>query len=463
MQNDENRKEGNNVSVLKHGDTDMTEGSILRHLILFALPLLVGNLFQQLYNTVDSIVVGNYVSKQALAAVGCTTPVINTLIGVFTGLATGAGVVISQHFGAKDKEKLFDAVQTTMALTGFMCVLLTVVGVCLTPAMLRLMSTPEDVFAEAVEYLRIYFWGVSGLLLYNIGAGILRAVGDSTHPLYYLIFSAASNTVLDVLFVKYFRWGIAGAAYATIGAQFMSAILVMSMLIRTRAPYRVDIAHPRCSRSMLRRICSIGFPSSVQLGVTAFGNIFTMSYMNRFGSDYVAGWTACSKVDSFANLPMSVIFMALVTFVGQNLGAGKYKRVKTGPYYALLMGFVIILAVLVPLMLFAPQISTLFSKDPEVIRYSAYFLRLISPFYFFFAINQVFSGTLRGAGNSTAAMIIALSSFVAFRQLYLYIASRYFCSVLSIAIAYPLGWIVCSVIITIYYYCSGWMDRFVRE
>lgn len=450
------------MSVLKQGDTDMTVGSIARHLLVFSLPLLIGNVFQQLYNTVDSIVVGNYVSKQALAAVGCTTPVINTLIGVFSGLASGAGVVISQHYGSKDEDKLYDAVQTTIALTLIMCVLLTVLGVWLTPQMLRLMATPEDVFSEAAEYLRIYFWGVSGLLLYNIGSGILRAVGDSTRPLYFLIFSAGSNTIMDVVFVKYFRWGIAGAAYATIAAQFMSALLVMALLSRSSAPYRVDIAHPRLTPRTLQRICAIGLPSSVQMGVTAFANIFTLSYINRFDSSCVAGWTVCSKVDSFAMLPMSAVSMALTTFVGQNLGAGNYKRMKSGPNFALIMGFVIMAAVLTPIMIFASQIASLFNKDPEVVSFGSFFLRLVSPFYLFQSVVQVYSGALRGAENSRAAMFIMLGSFVLFRQIYLFLAYRFIGTVTAIGLGYPLGWVVCSVIFVIYYYRSGWMDRIVK-
>ena len=230
------------ASVLKRRDTDMTEGSIPRLLIYFALPLMIGNVFQQLYNTVDSIVVGNYVSKQALAAVGCTGPVINALFGLFGGLAAGAGVVISQFYGAHDKEKLHKTVQTTIAMSLVMCVVLTALGVWLTPMMLELMSTPEDVMADATEYLRIYFWGISGVIMYYIGAGILRAVGDSTRPLYFLIFSALTNTVLDVVFVKYFSMGIAGAAIATVIAQVLSAVLVMLLLIRCKADYRIDCA-----------------------------------------------------------------------------------------------------------------------------------------------------------------------------------------------------------------------------
>lgn len=248
------------ASVLKRRDTDMTEGSIPRLLIYFALPLMIGNVFQQLYNTVDSIVVGNYVSKQALAAVGCTGPVINALFGLFGGLAAGAGVVISQFYGAHDKEKLHKTVQTTIAMSLVMCVVLTALGVWLTPMMLELMSTPEDVMADATEYLRIYFWGISGVIMYYIGAGILRAVGDSTRPLYFLIFSALTNTVLDVVFVKYFSMGIAGAAIATVIAQVLSAVLVMLLLIRCKADYRIDCRDLHITRSILSKICAIGIP-----------------------------------------------------------------------------------------------------------------------------------------------------------------------------------------------------------
>ena len=344
------------ASVLKRRDTDMTEGSIPRLLIYFALPLMIGNVFQQLYNTVDSIVVGNYVSKQALAAVGCTGPVINALFGLFGGLAAGAGVVISQFYGAHDKEKLHKTVQTTIAMSLVMCVVLTALGVWLTPMMLELMSTPEDVMADATEYLRIYFWGISGVIMYYIGAGILRAVGDSTRPLYFLIFSALTNTVLDVVFVKYFSMGIAGAAIATVIAQVLSAVLVMLLLIRCKADYRIDCRDLHITRSILSKICAIGIPSALQLAITAFSNMFVQSYINRFESSCMAGWTACSKVDSFALLPMMSLSVAITTFVGQNLGAGNYERARSGAKSGLVIGLIIMAVVLVPLYIFAPQI-----------------------------------------------------------------------------------------------------------
>lgn len=448
------------ASVLKRRDTDMTEGSIPRLLIHFALPLLIGNIFQQLYNTVDSIVVGNYVNKQALAAVGCTGPIINTLIGLFAGLAAGAGVVISQYYGAKDREKLHSAVQTTITLTLIMCVALTVLGVALTPYMLKMMDTPDDVFVEAVEYLRIYFMGVSGLLLYNIGSGILRAVGDSTHPLYFLIFSALTNTVLDVLFVKFFHMGIAGAAIATVIAQCISALLVISMLIRSSADYRIDLRALQLRGSILRKVCAIGIPSALQLAVTAFSNIFVQSYINHFESSCMAGWAAYNKIDAFALLPMMSLSMAVTTFMGQNLGAGKLARAKKGPLVCLGISMIINVLILIPLILLAPQLVSLFNQEEEVLRFGTLFIRMISPFYLLCAINQILSGALRGAGDTKTSMFIMLGCFVVFRQIYLFIVYRLGGGIIPIALGYPAGWILCSSILLIYYLRGTWIKKF---
>ena len=435
----------------------MTEGSIPRLLITFALPLMVGNVFQQLYNPVDSSIVGNFVSKQALAAVGCTGPIINTLIGVFAGLSGGAGVVISQFYGAKDRERLRRAVQTTVVLTAIMCVLLTAAGVLMAPLLLRLMDTPADVMGAASEYLRIYFWGISGMLLYNIGAGILRAVGDSTHPLYFLIFSATTNTVLDYLFVKVFSFGIAGAAIATIVSQALSAVLVMGMLVRSKEDYRVDLKALHLDGAVLKRICEIGIPSSLQMGVTAVSNVFVQSYINRFESSCMAGWAAYNKLDAFAMLPLMGFSMAVTTFVGQNYGAGKLDRARSGPLHALWIGTLIMVAILTPMMLFAPTLVRLFNQEAEVIAFGTLFIRLISPFYLLCTINQIYSGALRGVGDTKATMIIMLFSFVFFRQLYLFTAYRLGGGIVPIALGYPAGWIMCSTVILIYYY------RFARQ
>lgn len=443
------------AASLRRRDTNMTDGSIVKLLISFSIPLLIGNIFQQLYNTVDSIIVGNYVSRQALAAVGCTGPIINALIGLFGGLSGGAGVVISQFYGAKDEEKLHASVQTTIGLTLILCLVITAMGVTLTPAMLRMMDTPADVFPEAAEYLRIYFWGVSGLLLYNIGAGILRAVGDSTRPLYFLIFSAVMNTILDIVLVRYLSMGIAGAAAATIVSQGLSAIMVMLLLSRAKTAYRVELTKIKITGSILRKICEIGIPSALQLAITAFSNIFVQSYINRFESACMAGWTAYNKIDSFVMLPMMSLSIAISTFVGQNLGAGKLDRAHKAPKYGLVMGLSFTVCMLVPLVVYAPWLTRLFNGEEEVVRFGTMFMRMVSPFYLAFAINQVYLGALRGAGDTKSSMYITLGSFVLFRQLYLFIAYRLSGGIRAIAMGYPMGWMLCSTLLLCYYYGFG--------
>ena len=432
----------------------MTVGSIPRLLILFALPLLIGNLFQQLYNTVDSIVVGNFVGKQALAAVGCTGPVINALVSVFIGLSTGSTVVIAQYFGAKDNERLSRAVHTTVLVTLVTCVVLTAAGVLATPAMLRMMQTPEDVFDQAAEYLRIFFWGITGVHLYNSCAGILRAVGDSTRPLYLLIFCTLTNTVLDILFTGILGMGIAGAAWATVISQFLSAILVMRLLFRTTAAYRLEFTKLRFDLPILRKILLIGIPSALQMGITSLSNVFVQSYVNRFASTVLAGWTAYNRVDSFAMLPMMSLSTSITTFVGQNLGAGNRDRAKMAVRWGFFMGLITMAVLLTPLMLFAPQLTRLFNGDPEVIRHGTWFIRVISPFYLTFAVNQVYLGALRGAGDTRSSMFICLSSYVLFRQIYLFISYRMGGGLPAVALGYPAGWVLCMVLLLVYYYTN---------
>ena len=311
-------------------DTDMTTGNISQHLINFALPLLVGNIFQQLYNTVDTWVVGNYVSNEAFSAVGSVGPIINMLIGFFTGLASGAGVVISQYYGAHKDEEVSKTVHTSLIMTLIMGVGFTFLGIFITPAMLRFMKTPDNVIPESTTYLRIYFGGILGLMVYNMGAGILRAVGDSTRPFIFLIVSAIINTILDLLFVLGFHMGVEGVALATIIAQFISAVLVIVVLMRSHTSIRVMVHALKLSKDILVKIIRVGFPAALQMAVTSFSNIFVQSYINSFGADGMSGWTAYNKIDQLALLPMQSLALASTTFVGQNLGANQVDRAKKG-------------------------------------------------------------------------------------------------------------------------------------
>ena len=311
-------------------DVDMTEGSIPRHIINFAFPLLIGNIFQQLYNTVDTWVVGNYVSNEAFSAVGTVGPIINTLIGFFMGLSSGAGVVISQYYGAKRPEKVHDAVHTAIVMTLVLGIVFTAVGILMIPAMLNLMKTPAEVMPESSAYLTIYFAGILGLMLYNMGAGILRAVGDSKRPFYFLVVSAVLNTVLDLVFVLQFNMGVRGVAYATIIAQGVSAVLILITLMRSESCIRLTLWHLKISWEMLGKIVRIGIPAAIQMAVTAFSNIFVQSYINYFGADCMSGWTAYSKIDQLILLPVQSIALASTTFVGQNLGINRVERAKRG-------------------------------------------------------------------------------------------------------------------------------------
>jgi len=444
---------------LRNQSTDMTTGNITRHLIFFAAPLLLGHIFQQLYNAVDSVVVGNYVGKEALAAVGSVGPIINILIGFFAGLSLGAGVVISQYYGAHNDRSVHDAVQTTVLMVLLLGIAFTVIGVSFTPMMLRFMKTPEDVFQESAEYLRIYFLGVSGLMLYNMGSGILRAVGDSKRPLYYLVVSAVINTVLDLLFVAVFEWGIAGAAYATIIAQGFSAVLVLITLTRTNGNYRIVWRKLHLDPLMLKKIFRIGMPTAIQSSITAFSNVFVQSYINRFGSACMAGWTAYNKIDAFAVLPMQVISMAVTTFSGQNIGAGNMERAKEGTKKAMVIGYISTAVPLAVVMIFARQFISLFNREEEVLYYGSLFILMISPFLLVSVINHVLSGAMRGAGETKIPTVIMISSFVVFRQIYLAVASALTDSVYVVALGYPMGWMLCSTLMFFYYRSGKWKKR----
>jgi len=436
----------------KGKDVDMTQGNIVRHLIIFALPLLAGNVFQQMYNMVDTWVVGRYVSNEAYAAVGTNGPIINLLIGFFMGLSSGAGVVISQYYGAKRYEDVSRTVHTAITMTLILAVLFTGLGLFLTPYLLNFMNTPANVLPESTTYLRIIFSGIGGLMIYNIGSGILRAVGDSQRPFYFLVVCAVMNTILDLVFVLVFRMGVAGVALATIVSQAVSAVLVVITLLRTDECIKVRLKSLGIHFDMLKKIFRVGIPAAIQMAITSFSNIFVQSYINFFGDNCMSGWTTYAKVDQLLFLPMQSIALASTTFVGQNLGSNQVERAKKGVTRALLLAVSSTLILMVPVLIFAPQIVAFFNSKPEVVEYGSMLLRWMTPFYVLCCFNQIYSGALRGAGNSKAPMIIMLSSFVVFRQIYLFIMSRICNEILPIAMSYPAGWLLCSTLTLIYYH-----------
>ena len=437
-------------------DVDMTSGSIVRHIISFAIPLLIGNLFQQLYNMVDTWVVGNYVSNEAFAAVGSVAPVINMLIGFFMGLSAGAGVVISQYYGAGQYDKVKKAVHTSAFFTVVLALLFTVIGIAITPVMIRLMNTHEDVIPEATAYLTIYFAGVSGLMIYNMGSGILRAVGDSKRPFYFLFVSAMLNTVLDLGLVLVFGMGVEGVAIATVIAQFVSAVLVVITLIRADNCIKLSFREMRPDREILKKILRIGLPSALQMAITAFSNVFVQSYINYFGKDATSAYSAYVKIDQLLLIPLQAISVTTTTFVGQNLGAGDVKRAKRGISTAVLMTLVSTTVIMIPLLIFAPSVVAFFNDTPAVVEYGALFLRFMSPFYLACCVDMIFAAALRGSGNTKVPMIIMLSFYVVFRQIYLFVMANFISNTtLPILAAYPIGWVLACVAYLVYYFVKG--------
>lgn len=443
-------------------DTDMTTGSIPALLIKFALPIMVGLLFQQLYNTVDAMVVGKYVGKPALAAIGSTASIINTLIGFCAGLSTGATVVISQCYGARDDNRLNRAVQTTVVMTLVLGAVATAAGVTAVPALLRFMDTPDDVFEPAREYLTIYFAGVAGLLMYNMGSGILRAVGDSRRPLYFLVISAVLNVGLDLLFVIKYDMGIAGAGYATIAAEALSALLVLLVLSIEKAPYRVIWRRLAVDISLLREVFRIGFPAAIQQTLTAFSNVFVQSYINAFGSAAMAGWSCYNKLDVFVLLPLQSLAMANVTFVAQNYGAADMDRARKGLNTSLLLSLGATAVLIIAALSIRRFLVSLFTDDPEVLAYGVRFLTMILPCYLLSCINQNMASALRGIGDSRIPMVIMLLSFVVFRQIYLFVNKQLGGGLDFVAMSYPAGWAVCSTLLLIAYRRSRLFDSSVR-
>jgi len=431
--------------------SDMTTGNVYLLIIRFAIPLLLGNLFQQLYNTVDAIILGNYVGKEALAAVGATSQFVNTLIGFFMGFSTGGSILISQFFGAKKLNELKKTVHTLILSTIILGIIFTLLGMNLNLVLLKLNSTPEDVLPAAHTYLTIHFEGIIFLMLYNAGAGILRAVGDSKRPVYFLIISSITNVVLDLLFVVNFGWGIKGAAYATLISQAVSAILVLYTLTASNEVYKFSVKHLKIDRPILLKIVKLGVPGGLQMSITSFSNIFVQGYINRFGSDCMAGWASFNKIDQICLLPMQSLQLSSTTFTGQNYGAGNIERAKKGTFAAVIMAMSIGAVLLIILQLFPDQLIALFNKERGVRYYGRYFIRVCSLFYIIRVFNPVLAGSLRGFGNAKAPMVILLFGFVVWRQLYLFVTTHLTDSFFPVSIAYPIGWTMCSVLMLIYY------------
>ena len=437
----------------------MTSGVIWKELLLFSIPLLLGNLFQLLYNTVDSIVVGNFVGHQALAAVGASTPLINMLIGFFMGVAAGAGVLVSRFFGARKLEELHIAGHTFVAFTFLFGVLMMVAGITLTPLFLQWMGTPADIMDMAVLYLRIYFLGIIPTMLYNSGAGILQAVGDSRRPLCFLTIASVLNIILDLVFVIQLNMGVAGVAWATLIAQTVSCILVAVTLLRSKESYQIIPKKIRIDKPMLMQIVRLGIPSGLQQMIVSFSNVLVMSYVNRFGSAAIAGFSSANKFDNFLGLPVNSFMLAITTFVGQNMGAKQIERVKKGINTCMFMGIGIVIAIGIPAYLFSDLCIRMFSQEADVIYYGSWMMRTLVPFYSILNIAQVLTGAVRGTGNTTVPMLINVFYYCIIRQVFLAVAMMFVNSIVVVFWSYPLTWTLSAVTLFIYYKRGSWLKH----
>ena len=439
------------MSSVQQKNAVMTEGSITKKIIFFAIPIFIGQLFQQLYNTVDSLIVGNLISSSALAAVSATGTLTFLVIGFFFGFSQGAGIIIAREIGAGNAERTSKAVHTAVAMGLFFSAVITTLGVGFSPFMLRLMGTPEEVLPEAVLYLRVYFMGCTGLIMYNTFVGILQASGDSRHPLMYLVISSMLNVVLDTVFIAVFKMGVDGAALATIISQFTSMFLSLRRLIKYDTIIKISLRKIRFDMPSLRGIVRFGFPTALQGSIIDISNILIQSYVNSFGKDAMAGVGAYSKLEGFAFLPVISFSMAMSTFISQNLGAGKKDRIKKGMRFGLLCTVLSIEALGVIVFFLSPLLIKAFNSDPEVIYYGVARAKVASLFYCLLGFSNVTAAVMRGLGKPMAPMITMLVCWCAVRVAVFMTVGQIYHEFLLTCWIYPATWALSSLVYVILY------------
>ena len=454
------RKKGTYVHSKQYS---LIEGSIWKGMLLFAMPVFLGNLFQQLYNAFDAWCVGNYIGDTALAAVSSSGNLIFLMVSFFNGVAMGAGVIIAREFGAKRYDTMDKAIHTAIAFGLAAGAALTVVGVACTPLILQWMKTPVEVLPESIIYFRYYFYGAIFTVMYNIFVGILHAVGDSKHPLYYLIFSTFLNVVLDMLFVAGLGFGVGSAAIATTVSQGVSALLCFRHLLRVREPYQISLGKIRFHKDSLVEIIRYGLPSGVQNSVIAIANVVVQTNINSFGAAAIAGCGSYSKMEGFTFLPVLCFSQALSTFVGQNLGAGQHHRVKKGVAFGVVCSCTMSELIGVFSYVFAPHLIRFFTNSPEAIAYGSQHMRTICLFYFLMAFSHCIAGVMRGAGKPSVPMFTMLGCWCVIRVTYITIAMQFVNQLTTVSWAYPITWTCSSIIFLIYFLKADWMHAFEKE
>lgn len=437
----------------------MTEGNIWKLLIIFALPLILGNLLQQMYNTADSIIVGNFVGSNGLAAVGSGSSMIQLIIAFSQGAAVGAGVIVSQSIGAKKSDTVKKSVHTAICISVIMGIILSVIGVIFSRSLLVIMKTPSDVLNDSVLYLRIFSAGLIFNVIYNMATGILNAAGNSTKPLQYLAIASVTNIILDLLFIRVFKMGVAGAAIATDISQALSCVLAVGYLLRVKSDYKINIKELKIDKAIAKEIIRIGLPTAIQNAVISFSNVLVQSSVNAYGSIAMAGYTAYVKIDGFNILPVLSISMAVTTFTGQNVGARNIKRVKQGMYDALIMCTIYTVLTGVFLLSLSHQILSLFTNDSAVIGYGQLVMKYFCPFYFMLGILNTLAGTVRGAGKGVPPMLILLFSMCIFRIFWIKLVLPFFSTIDGIFMLYPISWFVGMIMMIIYTRYGKWLPQ----
>lgn len=443
--------------------TLMTKGPIWKKIIAFAIPLFLGNLFQQFYNTADSLIVGNFLGSSALAAVSSSGNLIFLMVGFFNGLAVGAGVIVARYFGAKKFDLVQRAIHTIITL-GFFCgIALTFVGVIAAPQILVLMGTPPEVLPNSVTYFRIYFCGSLAFVMYNFLVGILQAVGDSRHPLMYLIISSVTNIILDLILVAGFHFGVGAAALATVISQCLSALLCFLHLLRGPKEYRIYLSKLRLDSLLLKQIISNGLPAGLQNSIISLANVVVQSNINKFGQMAVAGCGSYSKIEGFAFLPITCFALALTTFISQNLGAKEYERAKKGAVFGVICSVVTAELVGVVIYTFAPYLIAAFNNTPDVLSYGVAQAHTASLFYFLLAFSHCMAGILRGAGKSTVPMFVMLICWCIIRVTYITVTVHFIPNIRVIFWAYPITWTLSSIVFLLYFLKSDWMHGLEKQ
>ncbi len=436
---------------MKKSTMNLTEGNIAKQIIIFALPILLGQIFQNLYNSVDSIVVGKYVGKTALAAVTSSADISQLIIGFFTGLSTGSGVLFARYFGAKDSKNLHLSIHTAITFSIILGVIMAVVGIVISPYLLNLVDCPEDVYEEALQYLRVYLVGVLFTAMYNVASGVLRAVGDSRHPFYYLVIASLTNIVLDIVAVVVFHMGVIGVALATVISQLISVVLAIRNMMTTNDVHKLVIKDLHINGKLLREVLTLGLPAAIQSCLVSFSNLFVQRYINGFGSAAMAGTGAANKLDRYAGMVAQCLGLSVTTFISQNVGAGRYDRAFKGIRSVLVMGFIAVAVFGIPIYFFADTFMRLFSSDEDVIQYGVGMITVMMPVYYIQTLHQIYSNAVRGFGKSATVMIISVVGLIVCRQIFLAVSMGINRVIENVYWAYPVGWF-CAFIMSFCYY-----------